>query len=141
MGASQNEIVAFLGKPEKEFSDPYLDQTTLYYPQKDLEIQTNLSGKTTEIIFVGDASVNPTPKNDLTKIKVTFSSFAANPDKTNWRASRESVINAYGKPDAEQKSSDYPSTGGFFEVDLLRYGSTWLYFKDNKLYKIIMSGK
>lgn len=137
VGANVKEVFAALGKPEKEASAFDISDTTYYYPQKGLSIVADFSNKITSLTFYGDASVNPMPK-DSNDARVRYSSFALQPDKISWRASRESVIAAYGKPDAEQKGSEYPASGGFMEVTLLRYGSTWLYFKDNKLYKIVI---
>lgn len=138
VGANVREVYAALGKPEKETSLFGIDDTTHYYSQKGLSVSTQFgTGKITSITFYGDASVNPSPK-DANDAELKYSSFAAPPDKISWRASRESVIAAYGKPDAVQQGSEERVSGGFFEVTLFRYGSTWLYFSNNKLYKIIV---
>lgn len=141
VGARSKEVVDGLGKPEKEYFDEYLDKKTLYYPQQGLMIDIGTFYDTVaDITFIGDATVNPVPKTRM-DLQFRFSSFTVPPNKISWRASKGSVVAAYGKPDAEQKGSEYPAAGGFIEVDLLRYGSTWLYFKGNKLYKIVISGK
>lgn len=141
VGAKSKEVIDWLGKPEKEYFDEYLDKKTLFYPQQGLIIDIGTFYDTVaDLTFIGDSTVNPVPKNRM-DLQIRFSSLTAPPDKISWRASRESVVAAYGKPDAEQKGSEYPAAGGFIEVNLLRYGSTWLYFKDDKLYKIVISGK
>jgi hypothetical protein len=65
IGAKSQQAVEWLGKPEQEYLDQYLDIMTLYYPQKGLIVETNiLNDKITKLTFIGDATVNPVPKNE-----------------------------------------------------------------------------
>jgi hypothetical protein len=136
LGGPETEVKQIFG--ERGFSgfEPITLRSVLIYPDKGAAVWMDRNKKVVKILFFGDYALNPPGNPDFNSVAgfdraTEFKSFAGVPEKISWRASIAQTVAAYGKPDKENEAKY-----GDISVKVLKYGETYFYFRNDKLFKI-----